>query len=71
MANPFLLNGDVVLAPPHTGDLDTLPLFDAAIGCWDSRFPDIFELAGFLMLVQIVSGKEKHGKLDYGYCTAM
>ena len=68
---PVFLDGELVLAPSDTSYVDTLPLFDAVIGCWDSVVRDIFELVGFLMLVQVVSSEEKHGRLDYGHCAAM
>lgn len=50
---------------------DTLSFFHAVVGCRDSAVRDIFELVRFLMLVQIVSGEEKHGRLDFGHCAAM
>ena len=65
------LDGELILAPSHTGYLDTLALFDMVVGCWDSVVRDIFELVWFLMLIQIVSGEEKHGRFDYGHCAVM
>ena len=66
-----LLDGELVLVPSHTSYLNTLPLFNAVVGCWDSVVRDIFELVGFLMLVQIVSREEKHGRFNLGHCTAI
>lgn len=57
----IFLDRELVLAPSHTTYPDTLPFFNAVIGCWDSAVRDIFELVRFLMLVQIVFGEEEHG----------
>lgn len=70
-SEPVFLDRELVLAPSHTTYLDTLSFFHAVIGCRDSAVRDIFELVRFLMLVQIVSGEEKHGRLDFGHCAAM
>lgn len=65
------LDGELILAPSHTSYLNAVPSLNAVVGCWDSVVRDIFELIGFLMLVQIVSGEEKHGRFDYGHCAAI
>lgn len=64
------LDRELVLAPSHTTYLDPLSFFNAVIGRRDSAVRDIFELVRFLMLVQIVSGEEKHGRLDFSHCVA-
>ena len=65
------LDGELVLAPSHTTYLDILPLFNVVIGCRGLVLRDIFELVGFLMLVQLISREEKHGRLDDGHCAAI
>ena len=45
------LDGELVLAPSYTINLDIIPPFNVVVGCRGPVFRDIFELVGFLMLV--------------------
>ena len=68
---PVLRDGEPVFAAPYPRDPDTLALFDVVVGCGDSIVGNVFELVGFLVLVETVSGEEEHGRLDLGHYAAV